>query len=151
MSFYFYFQLVFADFESAIQTGNSFKSYGVSLTTLEDVFLSISNDVEPLVDGDSPKNHTITVESTNHSGEKNLIEDFGDVHISKWATLCSLSKLRMYRLMRSPQSVFFMLLLPLILVACALEILKINKKLETNPFIVLSDPSSKSIINFFLH
>ncbi|CAG7816037.1 unnamed protein product [Allacma fusca] len=122
---------IFAEFEREIAKGATLNSYGVSMTTLEEVFLKISNDMDLSDSNDLYAN--------TDSSEQNLIENVGKVTTSFAAILLALFLMRFRRLMRSPQSVFFMVVMPIIMAAIGLVLLKIS--INTTDSLDFSSPT----------
>jgi len=95
------------------------------------VFLKISTDA------DNPGN---LLPDYGASEEQNLIGDFGDIQIRPGAIFWSICLLRIRRLIRSPQSLFFLLIMPLLLAAIGLYLVKISTVETTDASLNLSHP-----------
>lgn len=102
------FPSLFADLEAEMASGESIVSFGVSMTTLEEVFLKISNDLD------------VERGATNRSvenGEVDLTKDTGRLNPTWFSSFWALCLLRIRRLKRSPQALFFTIILPVIFTA----------------------------------
>ena len=104
------------------------------MTTLEEVFLRISNDDE------------LAPESSNGQGaaeneEIDLIQETGHLQPSTMNSFWALLIFRFTRLIRSPQAVFFMMFMPLIFTAGGLAVANIST--DTSESLVFDGPTSE--------
>ncbi|XP_035703760.1 ATP-binding cassette sub-family A member 8-B isoform X2 [Folsomia candida] len=144
---------MFGDFEKSIGAElSTIISYGVSMTTLSEVFLKISNDMEisdpkktateimphrrmsSSSQQGSDVNDAINSSLTTENQGDNLIPNIGDFDTNTASIFKVMCALRLRRLIRNPASLFFMVVMPVLLVIIGFIIVKsqsINQVDET--------------------
>ncbi|ODM93723.1 ATP-binding cassette sub-family A member 5 [Orchesella cincta] len=143
---------LFSDLETLMAAQDSpFKSYGVSMTTLEEVFLKISSDTWEERHNTSPSSATNTNglnddRSENENGtigeECNLIPDQSEMNISLVDSMKALCLVRIRRLIRSPQSMFFMIVMPSLLVAVGLALMRAQELVLKDTLMSFDNPKA---------
>ena len=124
------FPTLFDTLEEQVLNDGPIKSFGISMTTLEEVFFSFSNDVKLAL--------------KNSEGEINLIEPDDEKAIcrSKCRVFTAFCCLRAKRLRRSVMYTFLILVVPSLLTAAGLAGLKQLDKTHVD----MSDPLCKSVV-----
>jgi hypothetical protein len=92
------------------------------------VFLKISTDAEVVPSSNEMHGNAAgegsSLDAEAESEEQNLIGDFGPIEKKASSDLLAMCKLRVLRLLRSPSAFFFMIFMPIVLVAAGLAIVK---------------------------
>lgn len=156
---------LFSDFERIIEKGTTnINSYGISMTTLADVFIKISNDME-ISDAQSPQREVMPHRRMSGSSRQsaddeqlisdlpvslndvqgdNLIPNVGDFEPKTASIFKVMCLLRIRRLIRNPVSLFFLLVMPIVFVVIGFVIVKYQAVNQTDAQVAFSLESSKA-------
>jgi len=122
-----HFPRLFARLDQAIASGAAgIMDYGISMTTLEEVFLRLQSDVAPDAD------HQSITSPLKRSPSKNppppdratLFEEDEERRQkpSRWRSIAGLALIRLRLIIRKPMSLFFQVFLPVVLITIALTL-----------------------------
>ncbi|XP_054155382.1 cholesterol transporter ABCA5-like [Oppia nitens] len=125
--------------QNITQPDGFIQSFGISMTTLEEVFLKIGEEIE--TEHQNNRQQYNGVDPTEQLKLESLITDIHDLRPNFWQTFKAFLRLRLLIFIRNPMHVIPIIVLPVIMIIVSYFLVRTTSEKNINPEPILLNPS----------